>query len=61
MKSLTRFKNNLEKGMAYCEEIATSEPYEGENLSSILRTVEEQQTRLQSIFEKFEEKVLVAG
>lgn len=61
MKSLTRFKNNLEKGMEYCEAIATSEPYEGENLSSILRTVEEQQTRLQSIFEKFEEKVLVAG
>ncbi len=61
MKSLTRFKNNLVKGMEYCEEIATSEPYEGENLSSILRTVEEQQARLQSIFEKFEEIVLVAG
>lgn len=61
MKSLTRFKNNLEKGMQYCEEIARSESYEGENLRSILTTVEEQQARLRNLIEIFEEKILVAG
>jgi hypothetical protein len=60
MKSLTRFKNNLEKGMEYCEEIGSSGSYEGENLNSILTTVEGQKARLLAIFEKFEEKVMVA-
>lgn len=60
IRSLTKFKNNLIKGMEYCEEIATSKPFETENLNSILETVEEQRHRLNSIFEKFEEKVLVA-
>ncbi|MDZ7805559.1 MAG: hypothetical protein U5K71_00415 [Gracilimonas sp.] len=61
MRSLTKFKNNLEKGMEYCEEIATSKSFDNENLKSILTTVEKQKLRLSSVFEKFEEKVLVAG
>lgn len=61
MRSLTRFKNNLDKGMEYCEEIATSKSYDDENLKSILTTVKEQKLRLRTIFESFEEKVLVAG
>jgi len=60
MRSLTRFKNNLEKGMEYCEEIALTGSFESENLTSITSTVEEQKVRLSSIFEKLEQKVLVA-
>jgi hypothetical protein len=60
MRSLTRFKNNLEKGMEYCEEIALTGSFESENLKSITSTVEEQKVRLSSIFEKLEQKVLVA-
>jgi hypothetical protein len=46
--------------MEYCEEIGSSGSYEGENLNSILTTVEGQKARLLAIFEKFEEKVMVA-
>lgn len=60
LRSLTRFKNNLEKGMAYCEEIALSDSFESENLNSIASTVAEQRARLALIFEKLEEKILVA-
>lgn len=60
LRSLTRFKNNLEKGMAYCEEIALSDSFESENLNSITSTVAEQRARLALIFEKLEEKILVA-
>jgi hypothetical protein len=61
MRSLTRFKNNLEKGMEYCQEIAASDSYDTENLESIVIAVNEQKDRLNSIFTIFEEKAMVAG
>ncbi|HKK45153.1 MAG TPA: hypothetical protein VJ964_06495, partial [Balneolaceae bacterium] len=58
-KKLRKFKNNLEKGMDYCLEIAGSESYEYENLQSISRTVKKQRSRLQGIFENLEERQFV--
>lgn len=55
LKKLTKFKNNLEKGMDYCLEIAGSSPYKGENLESIPETVEKQRKRLESIFNRLAE------
>lgn len=55
-KKLARFKKNLEKGMAFCLEIAASEAYENENLDSLLTTVSEQRERLHTIFQDLEEK-----
>jgi hypothetical protein len=49
-KKLLRMKNNLEAGMELCLEIAGSKSYEGENLNSLLKTVEEQKKRLTEIF-----------
>ncbi|HYW34108.1 MAG TPA: hypothetical protein VE868_01760 [Balneolaceae bacterium] len=51
LKKFRKYKKNLEKGMDYCLEIAKSEPYQDENLSSITETVEEQRPRLQKIFD----------
>lgn len=49
LKRLNSFKSNLEKGMAYCLEIARSSPYKDENLDSIVRTIGEQNPRLEAI------------
>lgn len=56
VQKLRRFKKNLEKGMAYCLEIADSKPYSNENLDSIAATVSEQKRRLKNLFQKLEEK-----
>ena len=58
IKKLSRFKKNLEEGMAYCLEIADEKAYESENLASIATTVNEQSKRLTSIFEVFESSVM---
>lgn len=59
LKKLQKFQNNLNKGMAYCLEIADSEPYQDENLSSISLAVFKQKERLQSILESYEERISV--
>lgn len=59
LKKLGRFKKNLEQGMDLCLEIAEQQSYENENLSSIPETVNEQRVRLDSIFQRFEEKQAV--
>lgn len=59
LKKLQKFQNNLNKGMDYCLEIADSEPYQDENLSSISRAVFRQKERLQSILESYEERISV--
>ncbi|MBN2731726.1 MAG: hypothetical protein JXR26_04765 [Balneolaceae bacterium] len=61
LKKLQKFQNNLNKGMAYCLEIADSEPYQDENLSSIPLAVFKQKERLQSILESYEERISVKG
>ncbi len=58
IKKLSRFKKNLEEGMDYCLEIAGSDSYRDENLSSIPETVSEQRSRLRSIYSKLENKNL---
>ncbi|MGM0547297.1 MAG: hypothetical protein ACQEST_11320 [Bacteroidota bacterium] len=60
-KKLKKFQKNLEKGMAYCLEIADSEPYQDENLSSISFTVSKQKKRLQSILDSYEERISVTA
>ncbi|TYP94798.1 hypothetical protein LX73_0087 [Fodinibius salinus] len=59
LKKLQKFQKNLEQGMDYCLEIADSEPYQDENLSSISFTVSKQKKRLQSIVDSYEERILV--
>lgn len=54
-KKLRKFKKNLEKGMDYCLEIATSDPYEGENFASIIETVSEQRKRLNYLFKQLQD------
>ncbi|WP_020402315.1 hypothetical protein [Gracilimonas tropica] len=49
-KKLVRFRKNLESGMDYCLEIAASEAFEGENLRSIIDTVQKEKLRLEHIF-----------
>jgi len=61
IKKLGRFKKNLEDGMDYCLEIAQSDPYKDENISSIASTVEEQRARLQALFQRLEEEQYVAS
>lgn len=61
LKKLSGYKKNLEEGMDYCLEIASSEPYKNENLESIHTTISEQRTRLQYLFQKFEEKLRIPG
>lgn len=56
LRSLRKFKKNLEAGMDYCLEIAGSKAYQDENLESIVLTVEKQRPRLQALFHKLEEK-----
>jgi len=55
IKTLRTFRENLEKGMEQCLEIARKEPYPNENLESIVTTVAEQRKRLQTMFEAFED------
>jgi hypothetical protein len=50
-KKLGRMRNNLEKGMDFCLEIANSDAYMGENLHSLRTTVDEQRLRLAILFE----------
>jgi len=61
LKKLQKFQKNLDKGMEYCLEIANSEPYQDENLSSISFTVSEQKKRLQSILDHYEERISVGA
>ncbi len=57
-KMLKDFKENLERDMGLCLEIAHSKPYPGENLPSLVETVRIQRERLQAIYQSFEEKAL---
>lgn len=59
LRKLTRFKKNLEDGMAYCLEISKGQAYEHENLESITRTVEEQSKRLAELYESLQSSALV--
>jgi hypothetical protein len=54
IESLREFKENLERGMELCLQIALEDPYENENLKSITPVVEEQRARLQEMFARFE-------
>lgn len=57
IKSLQKFKNNLEDGMDLCLNIAKEKPYREENLSSIPPCVEKQKARLKSIYAGFEKGI----
>jgi hypothetical protein len=50
IKYLKETRNNLEKGMELCLNIAKKEPYPGENLSSIPPCIEKQKERLNTLF-----------
>ena len=49
-KKLTKMRRNLDKGMDVCLEISEDQPYPGENLESLWRTVQIQRERLDEIF-----------
>ena len=51
-KALREYKENLEKGIALCLEIAGTTPYEDENLASLARCAKEQQLRLNCLYSK---------
>jgi hypothetical protein len=53
--AMTQCKNNLEKGLDFCLEIAQSPPYPGENLKSISDCVEKQRSRLNRLYSRFKE------
>lgn len=55
-KKLRTFRENLEKGMDFCLEIAGTEPCGDENLESISPMVSEQGRRLAAILEEYEEQ-----
>ena len=57
VKTLKKFKENLEKGMNLCLSIAKKQPFKGENLASIPPCVEKQKARLNSIYSDFEELI----
>jgi len=60
IETLQEIKNNLEDGMDFCLDISKSQPYQGENLASILPSVEQQRARLRSIYADFENKAVTA-
>lgn len=55
---LRKMKENIEKGMAYCLEIAETEAYQDENLKSLAEITKREKNRLEEIFA--EEPDLVA-
>jgi len=59
LKKLQKFQKNLEEGMEFCLQIANSKPYQDENLPSISFTVSKQKKRLQSILDRYEERISV--
>ncbi|HLA69853.1 MAG TPA: hypothetical protein VJN65_09130 [Bacteroidota bacterium] len=54
VSTLREFKDNLERGMDLCLQIASDDAFPGENISTIEPTVEEQRMRLRGMFEQFE-------
>ena len=50
--TLREYKENLEKGIALCLDIARTTPYADENLASLARCAQEQQLRLNSLYSK---------
>ena len=50
--ALLEYKENLEKGIALCLDIAGTTPYADENLASLARCAKEQQLRLSSLYSK---------
>ena len=57
-KTINEFYGNLESSMDFCLTIAAEQPYENENLSSIVPCVEMQRERLRSLFAGFEEHLV---
>lgn len=56
IKSLKEFRENFEKSISFCLEVAKRESYPGENLESISRYVQEQGARLRMTYGIFEKK-----
>lgn len=56
LKTLIEFRDNFEKSMDFCMEIATMQPYPGENLASISMCVNKQRARLASICDALDKK-----
>ncbi len=55
--AVVAFRDNIEKGMALCLELAQKTPYSGENLASIDPCVRRQKARLAEIYSVFENKL----
>jgi hypothetical protein len=53
VEKMTEYKNNLANGMSLCMEISKQTPFQGENLASLAVVVQEQQSRLDSLFSNF--------
>jgi hypothetical protein len=51
-KKLVRMKKNLEKGIEFCEEVASRKPFKNENLDSLKKTATVQRKRLLNIFDE---------
>ncbi len=61
INTMIQCKNNLEKGLDFCLEIAQTPPYPGENLKSISDCVEKQRSRLNRLYSHFNESHLSAS
>ena len=57
LKYLDEFKVNMEMGMALCLVIAQKDPYPNENLASIPPVVNEQQQRLEKLYNQLQQKL----
>jgi hypothetical protein len=58
-KTINEFYENLESSMDFCMVVASEQPYEGENLSSIAPCVDKQRVRLRSLYAGFEEHAIL--
>jgi hypothetical protein len=61
INTMIQYKDNLEKGLDFCLEIAQTPPYPGENLKSISDCVERQRSRLNRLYSRFNESNLSAS
>lgn len=60
-KSIKEFYENLNASIDFCLTIASDDPYEDENLASLVPCAEKQRERLRALYARFEELSLVAS
>ena len=56
-KALHTFYENMQKGLDYCRELAGSQPFTGENLTSLKEAILHQGQRLDAFYQSFKTKI----